>query len=449
MLASDRVNILIVDDQPAKLMSHEAVLGELGENLIRANSAREALEQLLKHDIAVVLADVCMPDLDGFQLAEMIREHPRYQHTAIVFISAVQLDDYDRLRGYQTGAVDYVPVPIIPELLRAKVKVFAELYRKTRELEKLNRELEQRVAARTAELEASNARLELAMDLAGLATWDRDISTKETTFSDRCFSLLGYRPDEFEDRAEAWRSCIHPDDHDRVLMNWADTAELGKPYREVFRCTRRDGSTAWCEARAEPICDDGGRPHQLLGVIMDISEHKLAEERQRLMLQELHHRVKNSLTTVQSIASLSARTAVDMPTFYEAFSSRIRSLSRTHTILVSNNWGLINISDIAASELSGYDSDRPGRRIEVSGPPVELPSDIALSLGLACASKRTQRARQRRAPKLTAILARALRNGRGHRREARLRLVSCERMPLRRRAEGAIPAVLEVWRTAT
>jgi signal transduction histidine kinase len=163
---SDKVNILLVDDQPGKLLTYEAMLGELGENLIKANSGREALEHLLKTDITVVLMDVSMPELDGFELAEIIREHPRYQKTAIIFVSAVHLTDLDRLKGYASGAVDYVSVPVIPELLRAKVSVFAELYRKTRESERLNRELEQRVAERTAELEASTARqTELAEQL--------------------------------------------------------------------------------------------------------------------------------------------------------------------------------------------------------------------------------------------------------------------------------------------
>ncbi len=155
----DEVNILLVDDQPAKLLSYEVMLQELGENLIKASSAREALEQLLKREIAIVLVDVCMPELDGFQLAAMIREHPRFQKTAIIFISAVHLTDMDRLRGYAMGAVDYVPVPVIPDVLRAKVKVFAELYRKTRQLEQLNQELERRVADRTSALEASTTRL--------------------------------------------------------------------------------------------------------------------------------------------------------------------------------------------------------------------------------------------------------------------------------------------------
>ena len=152
MLANDRVNILMVDDQPAKLLSYEVILSELGENLLKASSGREALEQLLKSEVAVVLMDVSMPDLDGFQLAEMIREHPRFQKTAIIFISAVHLTDVDRVKGYQRGAVDYISVPVVPELLRAKVSLFAELHRKTQQLENLNRELELRVAQRTEAL---------------------------------------------------------------------------------------------------------------------------------------------------------------------------------------------------------------------------------------------------------------------------------------------------------
>jgi signal transduction histidine kinase len=159
-VTEDKVNILVVDDQPAKLLSYEVMLSGLGENLLKANSANEALEHLLKNDVAVVLIDVCMPDLDGFELASMIRAHPRFERTALIFVSAIHLTDLDRVRGYRAGAVDYVPVPVVPELLQAKVKVFIELYRKSRQLEALNGQLEQRVAERTAELERINADLE-------------------------------------------------------------------------------------------------------------------------------------------------------------------------------------------------------------------------------------------------------------------------------------------------
>ena len=122
------------------------------------------MQHLLKNDIAVILIDVVMPDLDGFELAAMIREHPRFQRTALIFVSAVQIGELDLLRGYEAGAVDYVPVPVVPELLRAKVRVFADLYRKTRQLEQLNSELERRVEERTAELAQTNAELERRVD---------------------------------------------------------------------------------------------------------------------------------------------------------------------------------------------------------------------------------------------------------------------------------------------
>src|SRR6201986_4491275 len=138
----DPANILMVDDQPGKLLSYEVILAPLGENLIKVRSAREALDQLLRHDIAVVLMDVSMPEIDGFELADMMRQHPRFQKTAIIFISGVHLTDLDRIKGYKIGAVDYISVPVVPELLRAKVSLFAELHRKTRQLEVLNQELE-------------------------------------------------------------------------------------------------------------------------------------------------------------------------------------------------------------------------------------------------------------------------------------------------------------------
>src|SRR6516165_263953 len=160
MKKQEKVNILMVDDQPAKLLTYEVVLKELGENLIRASSAKDAMEVLLKNDIAVVLMDVSMPELDGFELADMIRQHPRFERTAIIFISGVHLTDLDRIKGYQRGAADYITVPVVPELLRAKVSVFAELHRKTRQLERLNRDLEARVTERTEELDRRAEALE-------------------------------------------------------------------------------------------------------------------------------------------------------------------------------------------------------------------------------------------------------------------------------------------------
>lgn len=156
-----KANILLVDDQPGKLASYEVILSDLDENLLKASSAKEALELLLRNDVAVILVDVCMPELDGFELARMIRDHPRFKEIAIIFVSAVMPSEIESLRAYDLGAVDYVSVPVIPGILRAKVKVFVDLYRKTRELARMNDELEMRVSERTAELEAAIAQQHL------------------------------------------------------------------------------------------------------------------------------------------------------------------------------------------------------------------------------------------------------------------------------------------------
>ena len=199
MRADDKVNILMVDDQPAKLLSYEVILGELGENLIKANTASEALNVLLKTDIAVVLMDVSMPDLDGFELADVIRQHPRFQKTAIIFISGVHLTDSDKIQGYRSGAVDYISVPVVPEVLRAKISVFVDLHRKTRQLEALNAELEERVNERTEELrqreEQYRTRAEL-LDLATEAIMVRDLEGNVRLWNSGAEALYGWTRDE-------------------------------------------------------------------------------------------------------------------------------------------------------------------------------------------------------------------------------------------------------------
>ena len=156
----ENINILVVDDQPAKLLSYDVTLAGMGATLIKASSACEAFECLLRNDVALILIDVCMPEIDGFELATLIREHPRFQRIAIIFVSALMHSDLHKLRGYALGAVDYISVPLLPELLRAKVKVFLDLHAKTRQLEALNAELERKVIKRTEELRRRNEDLE-------------------------------------------------------------------------------------------------------------------------------------------------------------------------------------------------------------------------------------------------------------------------------------------------
>ena len=154
--APDKVNILLVDDQPARLVSYETILQDLGYNMVRASSGIEALEKLMTADFAVILLDVSMPGMDGFETASLIHEHPRFERTPIIFVTGVNVSELDRLKGYKVGAVDYVHVPVMPEILRGKVSVLVELYLKRRELQSLNRALQQA----NAELAEANERLQ-------------------------------------------------------------------------------------------------------------------------------------------------------------------------------------------------------------------------------------------------------------------------------------------------
>lgn len=158
--ANQPVNILLVDDRPDQLLVLESILGDLGQNLVRAHSGREALRFLLQHDCAVILLDVNMPDLDGFETASLIRQHPRSQQIPIIFFTAGDQTDTHVSRGYSLGAVDYIHTPAMPEVLLAKVSVFVELARRTAEVRDEALRLEARVRERTAELESLNSKLQ-------------------------------------------------------------------------------------------------------------------------------------------------------------------------------------------------------------------------------------------------------------------------------------------------
>src|SRR5438045_3614121 len=262
----EKVNILLVDDQPAKLLAYEVILKERGDNLVVASSGRDALEYLLKNEVAVILVDVCMPELDGFELAAMIREHPRFQKTAMIFISAIQVSDIDRLRGYEMGAVDYVPVPVVPEVLRAKIKVFAELYRKTRQLERLNAELEDRVRARTAELEQSHARLleseqrrSLAIAAGKMGSWDWDWINGDWMWDEGQYQIFGLDPTSFKVTPANVQALLHPEDIDELRKAQAQFARGVKSYEAEFRIVRPSGELRWCAGTAAVTTDSGGR----------------------------------------------------------------------------------------------------------------------------------------------------------------------------------------------
>jgi len=204
----EKVNILLVDDQPARLLTYQSVLSELGHNLVLAYSGLEALDKLMREEFAVVLLDVSMPDMDGFEAARLIHEHPRFEKTPIIFVTGVHVTELDRLKGYKVGAVDYVSIPVVPEILRSKVAVLVELYCKRRELRELNRNLtvaNERLGAanqmlqaeKTRELERLNAILQRANAELGRANSSLQREVAERAKAQQALKDADRKKDEF------------------------------------------------------------------------------------------------------------------------------------------------------------------------------------------------------------------------------------------------------------
>jgi len=381
------VNILLVDDQPAKLLSYEVILRDLGENLVTAASASEALAVLLKTEIAVVLVDVCMPDLDGFELVQMIREHPRFQDIAVIFISAVLLTDLDRIKGYEFGAVDYVPVPVVPQILRAKVKIFVELYRKARELERIAANLEQRVAERTAELEASTARLtkseeqlRQALSAAKMGTWRHDLTTQVSQRDGNLNALLGLEPRESVGPTRAWLDRIHEEDLARVTEAWQKAIAEQGAYEADMRIQHNDGTVRWLREQGHYVPDPDGLPGSLTGLTVDITERKQAEEARTLLIEELNHRVKNMLATVQSIAHQSLAGAQSEQK--QRFLSRLQALATGHNLLTQSRWKGASLIGILNALFAPYRGESQSR-LSLRGTDVVLSARDAISVTLA------------------------------------------------------------------
>jgi PAS domain S-box-containing protein len=309
-----KVNVLVVADQPAQLSSYEAMLRELDENLIQASSGKEALEHLLKNDVAVVLMDVRLPQQGGIELVNTIRRQPRLQRTAIIFISGAGVTDLERLKGYEHGVVDYISDPVVPELLRVKVRVFAELHRKTMQLETLNCELESRVLERTEEL-ASKAEMLLNLNLE-MARRNQELDAIVQTAPDIIFSRQrdgsrDYISDRFYEYTGVptsaatgfgWWDCLHPDDRERGQQRWLDCVETGENYEVEYRMRGKDGNYRWFRTRAVPIRDHNGKVVKWYGTCSDIHDSKLLEQSMRDTALELERMVDERTAALQRLS---------------------------------------------------------------------------------------------------------------------------------------------------
>jgi PAS domain S-box-containing protein len=275
-------NILLVDDRPENLLAFEGILEPLEQNLLYAHSGEDALRLLLQHEVAIILLDVQMPVLDGFETAALIKERERTKHIPIIFVTAISKDEQHVFRGYSAGAVDYVFKPFNPEVLRSKVRVFIELYEKTQQLQEQAELLkEQELAELRRESEERYRFLAEAQPdqiWTALPNGVLDYVNQRT---------LDYFAVPFAELAEAgWTDVIHPEDLPRALERWQRALETGRPYENELRLRRADdGSYRWHLIRAVPMQNRAGEVVRWFGSNTDIHDQKQAEEAQRFLVQ--------------------------------------------------------------------------------------------------------------------------------------------------------------------
>ncbi len=280
MSPETKINILLVDDHPENLLALEGILESLDQNLVRATSGTKALKCLLNQDFAVILLDVQMPDMDGFETATLIRQRDRSRHTPIIFLTAFSSSDEMVTKGYSLGAVDYLFKPINADILKSKVTAFVELFQKTAEIERQSAEL----AQMNAELKKSEERFRGLSASSPVGIFLTDTNGICTYTNPRHQAIFGLT--EAEILGEGWARIVHSDDRQQVLDEWYNTARAGNEYRTEFRIIRPDGVERWIYACSSPMYCSLGELIGHVGSIEDISERKLVEAQKMDLIRE-------------------------------------------------------------------------------------------------------------------------------------------------------------------
>ncbi|OKH51366.1 hybrid sensor histidine kinase/response regulator [Calothrix sp. HK-06] len=272
MSSKSQVNVLLVDDHTENLLALEGILGGLGQNLVRATSGAQALKCLLNQDFAVILLDVQMPDMDGFETAALIRQRKRSLHTPIIFLTAFSTSDNMVERGYLLGAVDYLFKPLQPEILKSKVIAFIDLYQKTAEIERQAAEL----VAINAELKKSEEKFRGLSACSPVGIFLTDINGFYTYTNPSCQKIYGFA-EESRMIGEGWVQAIHPDDRERVVNHWYKASRAGEEYHDEFRIITSSGIERWIYVHSSPMRLDKGNLTGHVGTVEDITARKQAE----------------------------------------------------------------------------------------------------------------------------------------------------------------------------
>ncbi|MEH2319802.1 hybrid sensor histidine kinase/response regulator [Nostoc sp.] len=280
MQMEPKVNILLVDDKLENLLALEAILEKLGENLVRATSGEEALRCLLHQDFAVILLDVQMPGMDGFETATLIRNRGRSRHTPIIFLTAFSTSDQMLFKGYALGAVDYLLKPLNPNILTSKVTVFVELFKKT---EAVKQQAAQLVAV-NAELRQSEERLRSLSTCSPVGIFEIDTEGGCRYTNPRYQAICDLKAAESLEKR--WLESVHPEDRERAVISWSDYIREGSDYSEEFRFQTTHGSIRWVQVRSSPMLSGQGELLGYVGTLEDITERKQAEEVRAQVIRE-------------------------------------------------------------------------------------------------------------------------------------------------------------------
>jgi len=273
--AESRTNLLLVDDRRENLIALEAILEPLGQNLVKAESGFEALRHLLTKDFALILLDVQMPELDGFETAKLIKQRERTRGIPIIFLTAISKEPQNVFEGYSAGAVDYIFKPFDPDILRSKVSVFIDLHRKTEELHRASETLRER--------DLAEFRRNLAESMPQIV-WTTRPDGKPEYFNRRWTDYTGVAGEDAV--AGTGESALHPDDRARTAERWRQSVESGEEYEIEHRFRRAsDDSFRWHLSRGLPIRDESGTIVGWVGTATDIDDQKRATEAQRFLVQ--------------------------------------------------------------------------------------------------------------------------------------------------------------------
>jgi two-component sensor histidine kinase/AmiR/NasT family two-component response regulator len=404
----DCISILIVDDEPKNLTVLRSILDAPDYRIVSAGSADEALLALIAEQFAVLILDVRMPGMNGFELAQIIKERKKTARVPIIFLTAYYGEDHHILDAYGAGAVDYLHKPVNATILRSKVSVFAELYRKTREaqlsaqallaevderrradeqLRELNETLENRVSSRTTELQDSRAQLKHAADLARLTYLSLDYRNSKLEVAENFGRIMGFElPSKREGPsaiAEGTRLLLdHIVANDRARFIAVTETAQGEEFRKIeYRIVGDDGKERWIESDWHIERGSQSRPIRAFVANLDITERGQSEEQRKLLMAEVNHRSKNLLSVIQAMVTQSARGA-DPQSFALNLSDRLQGLSASQDLLIKNEWGGIELSELVKAQL-GHFKDLIGTRILVEGPAVRLTAAGTQAMGMA------------------------------------------------------------------